>query len=122
MTPQNYEDITILGVKEMNEQERRRLDGYDLKSITRADDCDCYDVVLTPRPLPEVRVRIREVDLIRLAIAETANKDGVWELDIDCGTLFEVLGDSKLIPRLKHLVSAEIDGEAAHFYGYYKEQ
>lgn len=111
-----------LGVKEMSEQEIRLLEGYDLKSITRADDCDCYDVVLTPRPKPEVRLRIRKEDLIRIAIAETANKDGVWELDVDRGTLYEVLGDSKLIPKLKHLVSAEIDGEAAHFYGYYKEE
>jgi hypothetical protein len=35
-----------LGVKEMNEQEIRRLEGYDVKSITRTDACDCYDAVL----------------------------------------------------------------------------
>lgn len=105
----------------MSEQEIRRLEGYDVKSITRTDARDCYDVVLTPRPLPEVRLRIRKEDLSRLAAAVTSNRNGVWELNLDCGTLYEVVEDNKIIPiGLRHLVSAEIDDETTHFYGYYK--
>lgn len=73
----------------MSEQEIKQLEGYDLKSITRADDCDCYDVVLTPRPLPDVRLRIRKEDLSRLAEIISRNKDGAWRLDLDCGSLYE---------------------------------
>ena len=51
---------TINGGRRMSEQEIRRLEGYDVKSITRTDARDCYDVVLTPRPLPDVRLRIRK--------------------------------------------------------------
>ena len=109
-----------LGVKEMSEQEIRRLVGYDVKSITRTDACDCYDVVLTPRPLPDVRLRIRKEDLTRLAEVMARNKDGLWRLNLDCGSLYEEeqrLGYSTGIP---HLVSAEIDEETTHFYGYHK--
>lgn len=106
----------------MSEQEIRRLVGYDVKSITRTDAGDCYDAVLTPRPLPDVRLRIRKEDLVRLAIATLSNEAGIWELDIDSGTLYEVLGENKAIPKLKHLVAAEIDGETTHFYGYHKEE
>jgi hypothetical protein len=111
-----------LGVKEMSEQEIRRLEKYDVKSITRTDARDCYDVILTPRLRPEVRLRIRKEDLARLAAAVTSNKNDVWELNLDLGTLYEVVEDNKIIPiGLKHLVSAEIDDEeTAHFYGYYK--
>lgn len=102
------------------------MEGYELKSITRADDCDCYDVILTPRPKPEVRLRIRKEDLVKLAVAETSNKDGIWELNLDSGSLYSIKNGSEEEPRfgystgIYHLVSAEIDEEAAHFYGYHK--
>lgn len=112
----------------MSEQEIRRLEGYDLKSITRANDCDCYDVVLTPRPQPEVRLRIREEDLARLAAAVTSNEDGVWELDMDCGSLYDVAKGSEEAPRfgfsngIRSLVAVEVYGEATHFYGCRSEE
>lgn len=106
----------------MDEQEIRRLEGYDVKSITRTDARDCYGVILTPRPLPDVRLCIRKEDLTRLAEIMARNKDGLWRLNLDCGSLIEEeqrLGYSTGIP---HLVSAEIGEEITHFYGIRKEQ
>lgn len=110
----------------MDEQEIKRLVGYDVKSITRTDACDCYDVVLTPRPLPDVRLRIRKEDLASLAAAIVSNEDGTWELNIDRGSLYSVSNDSEEAPSfgystgIHNLVSAEIDRETTHYYGYHK--
>lgn len=117
-----------LGVKEMSEQEIRRLEGYDVKSITRTDARDCYDVILTPRLRPEVRLRIRKEDLTRLAAVMTFNEDGIWELNLDKGSLYSSINNgSKEEQRfgyssgIRYLVSAEIDDEeTAHYYGYHK--
>lgn len=112
----------------MEEQEIRRLDGYDVKSIRRTDARDCYDVILTPRPKPEVRLRIRKEDLTRLAAVMTFNEDGIWELNLDKGSLYSSINKGSKEEQhfgyssgIRYLVSAEIDDEkTAHYYGYHK--
>lgn len=105
----------------MSEQDIRRLVGYDVGSVTRTDTGDCYDVVLTPRPLPEVRLRIRKEDLARLAEIVVRNEDGLWRLNLDCGSLYEEEWGLGYSSGIDHLVGAEIGDGCSHFYGYHKE-
>lgn len=92
------------------------LRNYAVTSIVQPEDCaDVYDVVLAPRPRPNVTLRIRKQDLRQLVWAmETTAGD--WYLNLDTGELSSGRGC------VDQVVSAEVAGKVGHFYGVRKEQ
>ena len=112
-------------IVEMEREKRREnsvtnyvkyLPDYDVTSITKPSDSDtCYDVVLTPRPRPAVRLRIRKQDLSALvaAMTECEREKCGWRLDMDAGSILTTAGSSGV----RKLISADVDGNGLNFYG-----